>query len=233
MTGIQCLELKQGSGTHLKEYLLGEHNLDLNIDCEHSWNGRPTCAPPAKDISIEKQIKHPNHDRIRKIHDIAILKLSESVSLSNRAYINTICLPIDMDSKATYSQKKFLITGWGFRENSKKISNVLMKAVVPVQPLSKCKEIFDIKYTTETTSMCAGGESQIDQCNGDSGGPLFCTGKVIKHGRYIQNGIMTHSMRECDSRFVLSGSWYQGLVYNLAECDTGMTIVCNLSNLQA
>lgn len=63
---------------------LGEHTLDNDEDCRVSPSGRRRCAPPVKDVSIEMQIKHPQYDKNKKINDIALLRLSESIPLNDR-----------------------------------------------------------------------------------------------------------------------------------------------------
>lgn len=76
-----------------------------------------------------------------------------------------------------------------------------MKAQIPRQKVEKCREIFQRNSFTESNIICAGGENQVDTCRGDSGGPLFWTGRVNSGARYIQHGITAAGYKGCGSLF--------------------------------
>lgn len=95
---------------------LGEHNTDSVKDCRHEDdpNEALDCQDPVQDITIEKAIRHPNYDRVRKLNDIAILRLMSAADVT-RNNVKTICLPTTpenqierIDAKA---RNKMTITG--------------------------------------------------------------------------------------------------------------------------
>lgn len=61
---------------------LGENMINENVDCIGN-----TCAPPVKDIDIEVKISHSEYNRFERLNDIALLRLSESVSLDNKGQL--------------------------------------------------------------------------------------------------------------------------------------------------
>lgn len=61
---------------------MGEHNIETEKDCDAVYV--TDCADPPLNLAIEKKIIHPQYDEdnIDQTHDIALLKLAESVSFS-------------------------------------------------------------------------------------------------------------------------------------------------------
>lgn len=77
----------------LKYARLGEFDITNDTDCIQELNGQLDCMDPPVDYAIEKIIPHPlyNPANPSKHHDLAILKLSETVKFSD--FIQPICLP--------------------------------------------------------------------------------------------------------------------------------------------
>lgn len=77
----------------LKYVRLGEFDITNDTDCIQELNGQLDCMDPPVDYAIEKIIPHPlyNPKNPSKHHDIAILKLNETVKYSD--FIQPICLP--------------------------------------------------------------------------------------------------------------------------------------------
>lgn len=179
---------------------MGENTIDQEPDCEGLINGRRKCAPPAIDINIEQRIPHPQFNKPRLTNDIGLLRLSTSVSLDNRAYVNTICLPMAEDIQSAQIENRFLVAGWGRTENESR-SNSLLKATVPRQSIDTCRNIFKVDRITDKHIICAGGENLVDTCKGDSGGPLFWTTKIHMGSRYIQRGLTGAGYTSCGGLF--------------------------------
>lgn len=111
-------------------------------------------------------------------------------------FLNTICLPILDDYEVTQAIDRYLIAGWGRTEYGSK-SDEMLKANIPMKMTSDCGIAFNITLSEEHI-ICAGGEDLVDSCSGDSGGPLFWTGKMKNSGaRYFQFGITAAGYKYC------------------------------------
>lgn len=180
---------------------MGENTIGQEPDCDGPINGRMKCAPTPIDIDIEEKISHPEFNKPRYSNDIALLRLSSSVILNNRAFVNTICLPIPQDLQLKQVENRFLVAGWGRTESSQR-SEALLKASIPRQHVDSCKNIFKVdRRITDSHIICAGGENLVDTCKGDSGGPLFWTGKIHGGSKYVQHGLTGAGFTACGGQF--------------------------------
>ncbi|XP_067625903.1 serine protease grass-like [Eurosta solidaginis] len=75
--------------TNLIGVRLGEHNIDIEIDCELDEMGEEHCLAPALDVSVEKVIRHSMFSTANYDNDIALLRIisgwgaTENSSFSN------------------------------------------------------------------------------------------------------------------------------------------------------
>lgn len=107
-------------------------------------------------------------------------------------HINTIALA----PNETWNY--LFVSGWGATESQIK-SETLMKAMVPVQPIQTCIDIYKIDYITDQNSICAGGENLVDTCKGDSGGPLFSP--ITARSPPMLFGIIASGYKQCGVTF--------------------------------
>lgn len=123
-------------------------------------------------VTAEKVIVHPKYSDQTVVNDIALIKLSEKVELSDA--INTVCVA-DKSLNIPYGDLAWA-TGWGrFDQNLDEISEVLMQVELPLLNKKKCNQrhgggnfVFDFKK-----NICVGErETLATACQGDSGGPL-------------------------------------------------------------
>jgi secreted trypsin-like serine protease len=89
------------------------------------------------------------------------------------------------------------VAGWGITE-SKKRSDVLLKAQLPVLSTDQCNDALRSKISARFLTLvtedqiCAGG-GDADSNRGDSGGPLqFITRWTPVNSRYVQYGIVSY-----------------------------------------
>ncbi|CAJ1085503.1 chymotrypsin-like elastase family member 2A [Xyrichtys novacula] len=152
LTAAHCI----GSRTY--RVYLGKHNLKNSNE------------PGSIAISPGKIVVHENWDSYRIRNDIALIKLSTPVTLSDS--IMPACLPNSGD--ILDHGAPCYVTGWGRLWTGGPIADILQQALLPVVGHSTCTK-YDWWGSLVTDSMiCAGGDGQLASCNGDSGGPLNC-----------------------------------------------------------
>jgi hypothetical protein len=148
--------------THFRDAVrLGEHRISTDRDCNHD----NICADPVQDIFIDKATKHPQYNNVKKINDIALLRLKSAANIAGK-YVKTICLPTTKDSQIEaiepVARSKMTITGWGKIESGK-TSDVLLKAYVPFVKHDQCVRKFAPEnLSIYETYLCAGGQNKTD-----------------------------------------------------------------------
>ncbi|CAM4575547.1 chymotrypsin-like elastase family member 2A [Lepidochelys kempii] len=136
--------------------------------------------------SPEKIIVHEgwNPNRVANGNDIALIKLSQSVALSNQ--IQPACLPPANSLLA--SGVICYVTGWGRLYTNGALPDKLQQGPLPVIVYATCSLPSWWGSTVKHTMVCAGGDGVISSCNGDSGGPLNCRGA---DGKWEVHGIVS------------------------------------------
>ncbi|XP_014870612.1 testisin-like [Poecilia latipinna] len=153
--------------------------------------GRQTQAGPNNnEVSrqLSQIIVHPNYNNSLFNNDLALMKLSSSVSFTN--FIRPICLASNLSQ--FFNATSCWITGWG-----RLLSNVslpstsnLQEVEVPVIGNNECACSYTATDATITGKMMCAGQENKGACQGDSGGPLQC-----KQGsRWIQAGITSYGI---------------------------------------
>lgn len=80
----------------------------------------------AQRISIIDVITHPKYKRSTNYHDVAILKLSAPVSMTNN--VKPICIQTkSLNAMDVSPSVSFVVIGWGATSLEQEISNKLMK----------------------------------------------------------------------------------------------------------
>ncbi|KAL4623193.1 chymotrypsin-like elastase family member 2A [Arapaima gigas] len=103
-------------------------------------------------------------------NDIALVKLSEHVTLSD--HIQLGCIP--PAGSILPNDYPCYITGWGRLYTNGPIADKLQQALMPVVDHAICSQPDWWGPAIRTTMVCAGGDGIVAGCNGDSGGPLNC-----------------------------------------------------------
>ncbi|XP_063001507.1 chymotrypsin-like elastase family member 2A [Elgaria multicarinata webbii] len=164
MTAAHCI----GSRTY--RVYLGKHDLSK------SESGSVAISP-------KKIIVHPkwNPSRVSDGNDIALIKLSEHVTLSDK--IERACLP--KANSILSNNSPCYVTGWGRLITNGPLPDVLQQGRLLVVDYATCSQSSWWGSTVKRSMVCAGGDGVISSCNGDSGGPLNCknsSGKWEVHG---------------------------------------------------
>jgi len=118
-------------------------------------------------------IRHPGYNQNTMNWDLAMVKLSSPVSMSD--CVGTVCLPSGGDVSPGTS---CWITGWGTLKSGGSQPDVLQQTQVDIISNSDCVKSYDYTSNDITDTMiCAQGTADgkiQDACQGDSGGPLVC-----------------------------------------------------------
>ncbi|XP_062382495.1 tryptase-like isoform X2 [Sardina pilchardus] len=133
-------------------------------------------------------IKHPSYMSSIRENDIALLRLSSSVTFTD--YIRPVCLAA---AGSTFdSGTNTWITGWGTTKSGVPLPypGTLQQVQIPVVGLTDCRKAYDPQNVLITNNMmCAGllGQGGKDSCQGDSGGPMV----VKQDSVWVQAGIVS------------------------------------------
>lgn len=191
LTAAHCV---YGLEDQLYEVRLGEHRISTERDCRQQGR-KEKCAPPVKDVGIEKILIHEKYDSKRISNDIALLRLNSSVTFEK--HVKPICLPVTDELKQqAESLSNYFVTGWGTTENGSS-SDVLLQANVPIQPRSACSRAY--RRDVPETQLCVGGGDLQDSCKGDSGGPLQAPALYLDEYklRMVEFGIVSMGVTSC------------------------------------
>ena len=114
-------------------------------------------------VNVEKIIVHENYLK-PSINNIALLKLEESVPLTQYPSIKPACLPAQ---GADFMGLEATATGWGSVLSSisgRKYQSWLQEITLKVLDDGECEDL-------ASSQICAGGGRETP-CSGDEGGPL-------------------------------------------------------------
>merc|ERR1711936_924830 len=118
-------------------------------------------------LTIEEIVLHPSYNPSGSSHDIALLKISETVDLDTWS---PACLPT---SGADFTGQNGWVYGWGATSEGGSLADKLLELEVPIVSDSVCASAMSSGGVSITSDMlCAGGENGKDACGGDSGGPF-------------------------------------------------------------
>ncbi|XP_061635980.1 coagulation factor VIIi [Phyllopteryx taeniolatus] len=144
---------------------------ELNLDVDEGTEQR---------IPVSTVIVHEDYNIATGDSDIALLRLSEGVSLSSHAL--PICLPTkDLAERELLLLRYHTVSGWGKRTSGgndhstasmgERTSPILRKMSVPIIQNSQCSLRSRFNFTDNM--LCAGYlEGQQESCRGDDGSPL-------------------------------------------------------------
>ena len=113
------------------------------------------------------------------------------------------------------------VTGYGLRTPySRLLTYNLRSAIMPVAPISKCKEVYPSSDLTKSMLCSGDGRGISDSCQGDSGGPAVAYNYAAKKPELV--GLTSWGHEECGrrgfyavlTRVSVFVDWIQQSVYN-------------------
>ncbi|XP_053958427.1 serine protease grass-like [Anastrepha ludens] len=191
LTAAHCIK------TYLSGVRLGEHDIDLPIDCELDELGEEHCLAPVLDVGIEKVIKQPKFSAANFNNDIALLRLDRPIIFINS--IKPICIPEYQNQ--VIAKEHGIISGWGATENLT-FSHTHREAAIPIISRENCQSIYR-RRSIDNTKLCTRGIEGEDTCDGDSGGPLYVRVEGDGSGRkfrYMQVGVISLGYQHCGTK---------------------------------
>ena len=108
------------------------------------------------------------------------------------------------------------VMGWGDTLSTGH-SQVLKEVIVPIVPNSVCN-LPDWRNCQATACMICAGDDNMSPCEGDSGGPLFCSmedGSIRLSGIYSYGRCGIHSNNP--AIFTSVGPYYNWIIENIYE----------------
>jgi len=136
-------------------------------------------------IVAEQIFMHAEYDTQTNENDIAIIRLSKPVTISDK--INVICLP---GPEAHNTNETVWLAGWGTTSFQGETSPVLKQTSLHTMP-DRCGQIY--RNYNNQKQMCAGAYGGgRDTCQGDSGGPLM----YESNEQWFLNGVVSYGY-EC------------------------------------
>lgn len=141
-------------------------------------------------IAVEKVRIYPGWSRRTLKHDIAILKLNQTLDFSDTK-LGAVCLP-DQDEWQHYDN--LFAPGWGTMQANKKARPpFLMEVNLPEwTDMDDCLIKWGLYPDQKQYKICAGAVG-LDTCEGDSGGPLMSRNSK---GTYLV-GVVSIGSEEC------------------------------------
>ncbi|XP_016891320.1 chymotrypsin-like elastase family member 2A [Cynoglossus semilaevis] len=136
---------------------LGKHSLKASEDGSVS-------------LTAAEIITHEDYNIFLSRNDIALIKLSSPVTLSDT--ISPACLP-EEDVTLAHGSPCY-VTGWGRLYTDGPLADVLQQGLLPVVGHDICSQDDWWSVLATDKMVCAGGGGITAGCNGDSGGPLNC-----------------------------------------------------------
>ncbi|KAL1272662.1 hypothetical protein QQF64_028524 [Cirrhinus molitorella] len=142
-------------------------------------------GPNPNEISrtVRTIIVHPSYNSYTNDNDIALLRLSSTVTFTN--YIRPVCLAAQ--SSVFSAGTSSWITGWGDVQAGVSLPSpgILQETVIPVVDNVQCNSLLGSGSVT-SNMMCAGLiQGGKDTCQGDSGGPMVSRQCAV----WVQSGI--------------------------------------------
>uniref|UniRef100_A0A9I3BD16 Peptidase S1 domain-containing protein n=1 Tax=Anopheles coluzzii TaxID=1518534 RepID=A0A9I3BD16_ANOCL len=136
--------------------------------------------------TVQELIVHPGYNSSRFVNDIALIKLTESITMSE--FVQPVCLWTMDKNQELIVGKTGTLVGFGLNEQDV-VSEQLKQASIGVVDALTCIKSDRLSFANQLTAemFCGGGQSNVSACNGDSGGGLFFN----VEGKWFVRGVVS------------------------------------------
>ncbi|XP_014260482.1 chymotrypsinogen A-like [Cimex lectularius] len=128
------------------------------------------------DKKVKTVITHPDFNSKNLANDVALIELDTPAVFSET--VDVICTP---DAAEPVNTKDCVAYGWGVTDKNTKdlVQDSLKRVDLPVITRDECQNKMRLTRLGKYFSLlpgflCAGGQTGMDTCKGDGGGPLIC-----------------------------------------------------------
>ncbi|XP_076666294.1 CLIP domain-containing serine protease HP8 [Andrena cerasifolii] len=195
LTAAHCVA-SLPNGITVTSVRIGDHDLSKERDCNIDKDGvEIACAERYQDIGIESIHFHPGFSDSEMQGDIALIRLNADADFRPNN-VRPICLPIG--SAATMTRNKVTLTGWALMEHKAR-SDKLLKVQLDLINTEDCARSYNGRVQIWHKQICTGSKGGINACGGDSGGPLQAPAMYKNNVRFIQYGIVSFGVKDCDT----------------------------------
>ena len=176
--------------------VVGHTAADFTVRAGLHRRSAPDASVQTRTVSLA--IVHPSYNPATIENDLALLQLSSPLVYTPRVQ------PISPRTSGAAITGSAEVSGWGQTSPISASSDVLMKAVLPVQDTSTCNSAGTLPLTVRSGMLCAGFVSgDHGGCHGDSGGPLVIERNTFSGG-WGQIGIVSWGVPDCSSYTVFT-----------------------------
>ncbi|KAL4704913.1 hypothetical protein ACJJTC_005701 [Scirpophaga incertulas] len=205
LTAAHCVVARNHK---LQSVRLGEYDIENEgRDSVNVASGVKDYTDGAISVPVEQIIVHPGYDRVKKVNDIALLRLKHMVNYTD--FIRPICLPAsDISLRREFASMTASVAGWGRVNSTVAQSRFKQHVQLPLVTLEECRRLYEQNVrdpaTVTTEQVCAGGEAGKDSCKGDSGGPLMMRAARGPGGMPVAElvGVINYGSKFCGQRGV-------------------------------
>jgi len=175
VTAAQCLTHPQESALILVR--LGEWHLENQTDCTDPRRYEKECTD-AVDYGIEEKVVHPQYNREKRIHDIALIRLDTIIN-EFTDFIRPICFDVEVNWYAKIGDILHT-SGWGVQLESNEQTEFKKKINTTLISNEMCAGEVGNRGITENHICTRDVPKNTDfTCQGDAGAPvMFVFGRV-------------------------------------------------------
>ncbi|KAK6191995.1 hypothetical protein SNE40_003552 [Patella caerulea] len=176
LTAAHCVDGRSASQFRV---VLGEHRLQ-NTDGTEQY------------LSLSSLVMHPSYDGNNNndgfAHDFAVLRLSGSANTGSSA-VSIIGMANSGDD---FTNEKCTISGWGRTVGGGSLPNTLQYIAMTQISNAQCRSAMSSVGGASIGSghICV-AEPNKSACNGDSGGPMVCSGKLAGVTSWVVGSCLT------------------------------------------